>query len=102
MYPLTCRAGFAVPIKDGKFEIVGLSAVANDTDELMRITLVDEGSFTVINDTNYIPAEKPYLADMQGTIMLGTIFEEPIKVRNGANVVNVTNCVPGKTFLYIR
>ena len=103
MYPITCRAGFAIPIKKaGRCDVLGVSAVAKDTTLAMRLTLVDEDSFATISDTAYAPLNKPYIADLQGDTMFGVFFEEPIKVRNGVNVVNCDNCDPGKIFVYVR
>lgn len=102
MYPITCRAGYALPVKAGRFEITGISAVAKDTTTPIRLTLVDEGSYATIDDLNYVATNKPFLADLQGDTMFRVFFPEPIKVRNGVNLVHADNCVPGKIFVYIR
>ena len=42
MYPLTCHAGFNVPARAGKFEIVGFTALADQTDQDTEFAIIDD------------------------------------------------------------
>lgn len=104
MYPMTCAGGYPVPLKKGRFSVCGVAMAVNDTTAASRITLVDSGDFAVLTDSAYI---KTPLLDLKGLAnadgVVGIMFEEPIKVREGVCITNLTtNMLPGRTLVYIK
>lgn len=98
MYVCQCAGGYAVPIKTGKFKVKGIAASGVDTTSTIRLTVVDSGLFKILPDTS---DHKPVLIDLQGTSMVGVVFDEPIVVRNGVCVTNANNVNPGKVTLLV-
>jgi hypothetical protein len=104
MYPITCYAGYALPIKAGRFKICGISAAVNSTAAASRITIVDNGSNTIVAENQ---ALKTVLADLKGLAntdgVLTEMFAEPIQVRNGVTVTDGSgNTLAGRNFVYIK
>jgi hypothetical protein len=104
MYPITCLGGYPIPIKKGRFAIMGIVAVVNDTASASRVTLVDSDEGKEIPDSQSV---KPVISDMKGLAngdaTLGIMFAEPIKVRHGITITSATtNIVAGRTLVYIQ
>uniref|UniRef100_A0A6H1ZWD3 Uncharacterized protein n=1 Tax=viral metagenome TaxID=1070528 RepID=A0A6H1ZWD3_9ZZZZ len=111
MYPIQCYAGFAMPIKKGKFEIYGFSATVSDPTVDSRLVIVDD---TTIADTDVlgkvliladINSQKVILVNKKGIAnvdpYLAEGFSEPIKTRNGTSVL-ARNLIGGSVCLYVR
>ena len=94
MYPLTCAGGYPVPIAKGKFKVVGFVATVSDPTAASRVTFIDSDANTPLLDSQ---ALKGVLADLKGLAnadgVLGAFFDEPIHVRDGITISNLTNVV---------
>jgi len=103
MYPLTCAGGYPVPIKAGRFSICGVAMTASDPTAASRCTFVDSGGFIIETDSQDL---KPVLADIKGVAnvdgLKSVFFPEPIRVRNGISIANLTNVVSGRTIVYVQ
>lgn len=110
MYPLTCHAGFPMPVKAGKFEITGFSLAAEDTSLSIEVLLVD--------DVNILPTDKfgklltsfdenkVVLCHRKGIATYGVQidtfeFSEPIKTRHGLSI-RAENVLTGSLCVYVR
>jgi hypothetical protein len=98
-----------MPIKKGKFEIVGIVATVNDTTAASRLTLIDSDDFKVYPDASDIQwsHDRCTIFDQKGLAnadaTLGVIFPEPLKCNRGLALNSLsTNLVAGKTFVYVR
>jgi len=109
MYPITCHAGFPLPVASGKFEVLGLCVAINDTTADSQIVLVDDPDIdqeTIVGRLlTTLEGQKGILVNMKGLAnadaTLEHSFEEPIKVRNGLSIYG-TNLVPGSICVYRR
>jgi len=107
MYPIQCYAGYSIPVKAGKFEVVGMTAVVTDITATSRFAIVDDENITGTQGfvLNSLTNKKRILADLQGIASsdgtLGIIFPEPMKTRNGLSVY-MENVVAGSLTVYIR
>jgi len=110
MYPLTCYAGYALPLKAGKWEICQISAAIEDVDVDAKLTLIDDQDLT---DTSIfgriLPDAETYKTPFielksngAGYGELSENFHEPIKLRKGLSIVACDNLKPGKIFVYYR
>jgi len=107
MYPIQCCAGYSIPAKAGKFEILGMVAVANDITASSRFAIVDDENITgkqgFVLDS--LTNKKRILGDIKGIASsdgtLGIIFPEAIKTRNGTSVY-MENVVAGSLIVYTR
>lgn len=111
MYPMTCAGGYPVPIKGGRFEVIGFKATVNTTTSDSRVTLMDD---PFINEgdkqgriltasyadrgTKFIDVKG--MADIDAN--LEVLFPEPMKIRNGVSLIRADNVVPGSMILYIK
>lgn len=108
MRPLTCRAGYPMPIARGRFEVWGFCATVNNTAAVSRLTLVDSEDYApVANDSTLCAAnERRLMTDAKGLAngdgYLSVIFPEPIKTIKGVTVAATTNLEAGKIFVYVR
>jgi len=109
MYPIQCHAGFAMPVKAGKMEIVGFHA----TVDLLTAT----SEFAIVDDNTIKPDDKwghllGTIEDQDGIIVyckgLGSIdtsldfvFPEPIKTRYGISIYG-DNLLAGSVCVYVR
>jgi len=102
MYHVTCAGGYALPIKEGRFEILGLSCPVNDPTAVSQITLVDGDDFKPVTDSAYNKTviEKKGVASVDGT--LEAWFPEAIKLRKGLTIAVATNLKAGKMMVYAR
>jgi hypothetical protein len=107
MYPITCKGGYPLPIKAGRFSIWGISITAANTAAASRITLVDCATNREVSDAEILTDKdtRPVLMDLKGLANgdgnLSFVFPEPIKVRNGVTIANGTNLLPGRNIVYI-
>ena len=104
MYPIQCHGGYSLPIKAGKFEVLGVQIPASSTAVATRITLRDSAASKVVTDA---PESGSVIFDGQGIAngdgAISVMFAEPIKVRNGVTVDdNFSNGTAGKNCVYIR
>lgn len=104
MYPLLCKGGYPVPIKAGRFSIVGVMATVNDPTAASRLTLIDSGEGLQVTDDQ---AMKPVICDIKGLAnadgTIGVMFAEPIKLRDGVSIgSNTTNLMAGRTIVYVQ
>jgi len=114
MYPLTCHAGYPMPVKAGKFEVWGFQATVRETGSDSQVTLVDDKNITVDNNntkwgnllTSTEAAERPtHILEKKGYCIFnnGTLeymLSEPIKTRKGISVY-LTNINPGTLKVFV-
>lgn len=110
MYPLQCAGGFPLPIKAGKLEIYGVSAVVSDTTAASRLTLIDDRNLPEgavvgrVLGSDY--DDDKGIIDIKGIAsadgVLEQIFPEPLKLRHGLSSVNSSNLVAGTIKVYVR
>ena len=104
MYPIQCAGGYALPIKEGKFEICGVQIPSSNTAAAIRMTLRDSDARKIVTDlpeNGTVIFDSKGLANAQGEISV--MFAEPIKVRNGVTIDdNFSNGIAGKNCVYVR
>jgi len=111
MYPLTCRGGFPVPIKAGRFEVIGVRATVDTTTTDSRLRLIDDPNIKegdqygkILSDT-YTGAGTQ-IVDIKGIggsdANLEALFPEPMKLRHGVSITHADNLVTGSIALYVR
>lgn len=109
MYPLTCNAGYPMPVRAGKFEVFAMSAtvatLANDS----RVKLIDDRGITDVNFGRILPntfvgpteiIDVKNIGNGSGTVEAS--LAEPVKVRNGISVAIADNIVAGSLKLFVR
>lgn len=110
MYPLTCHAGFPMPVKAGKFEICGFSCAAEDTSVAIEVVLVDDvtiqptdkfGRLLESTDNN-----KVVLMHRKGIATYGVQidsfeFSQPMKTRYGLSI-RAENVLSGSLCVYVN
>lgn len=117
MYPLQCHAGFNVPARAGKFDIVGFTATVEDNSADAYIGIVDDenidqsGKAGLLIDSLEPPTEyknilvnKHFDAKAADTGDVDTIEWFPpecIKTRFGTSIC-FTNIKQGSFCLYVR
>lgn len=109
MYPLTCVAGFPMPLHAGKYEIYGVSATVDSLAENARIRLYDDRGITDSKHGRIL--EKDFVGTVElvdvkgignGNGNLEKWFAEPIKTRNGISASISDNIVAGSLSVYVR
>jgi hypothetical protein len=108
MRPMTCKAGYPVPVSGGMCQIVGYSAALSDPTAVGRLTLVDRdpyaalGSAVVPDDSSVkeVIIDKKVVASIDGNVT--EMFPEPIKAVNGVVAMHATNLIPGKILIYVK
>ena len=109
MYPLTCYAGFPMPLKAGKFEIAGYSCAADDTTLAMELAIVDDNTI-MPSDTfgkllDNADDYKFKIVHRKAAITYGNQLKEqfsfPIKTRYGISISS-TNIRGGSLCVYVR
>jgi len=108
MYPILCPAGYGIPLKGGKMEIIHITAAASDTNATARLTLLDDsnitgkwGSLVASKDKNhYQILDLKRVAVCEPNIRFEPI--ESIKTRYGISILHATNLVPGSINIYVR
>ncbi len=109
MYPITCKAGFSIPAKAGKFDVLGYSVRINDETADSEFALVDDSNIIQGNDSGYVLGsltnQKTIIAHVAGLAnldsVLAVMFPEPIKTRYGLSIL-ATNLLPGSIIVYMR
>jgi len=109
MRPLTCHAGFPLPLYVGKVEVCGVSATVNDPTAVSRLTLIDDMDLprgTPVGRILTDDGQKVPFIDIKGLAnadaRLTEIFFEPVKMIYGVSVTNAQNLLGGKVMLYVR
>lgn len=110
MYPLQCYAGYFVPIKEGRLEIIGVQTVVSTTSSASRIVFTDDkdikdrDKFGKIKPSNY--DKQKGIIDVKGIANIDAILEQffpnPLKTRFGLSAVETTNIVPGTIKVYVK
>lgn len=112
-YPLTCAAGFNVPARAGKYEILGFTATVADATVDSQMAIVDDARIGqdvkqgFIIDSLESPTEyKNIIANIKGHgSAYDTVLEwfppEPVKTRYGISLC-FTNIEQGSLCLYVR
>lgn len=110
MQPILCSAGYGVPLKAGRLEIVQVIAPGSDTNSSSRLTLIDDGAledgdkfgnFVATKTSKHrLVFDKKRVAACHANI--DEELAEPMKVIHGISVLNAENLVPGSIFVYIR
>lgn len=110
MYPIQCYAGYYVPVKAGKFEIVGFEAVVNTLTSAATINFVDDEGIKPWDKFGRLLSssqtlQPPILTDKtsaSGGTLLGRQFAEPVKVRHGLSAMTTDNCIPGQIIVWVK
>ena len=110
MYPLTCYAGYALPVRVGKFEVCQIIAALEDIDVDAKLTLIDDQALTETSvHGRILPDSEDYKTPIielkSNASTVGELiesFHEPIKLRKGISIVACDNLKPGKIFVYVR
>jgi hypothetical protein len=105
MYPIQCAAGFSIPLKGGRFSIVGINATIKDPTAVARIAIVDDPNIKAtqgycldnLDNTINVLCDFKSVANTVGNI--GEVFAEPIKTRYGTSAF-FTNLVAGSVCVY--
>lgn len=110
-YPITCYAGFPMPLVKGKFEIVGFNATVEVPASASQITIFDDYSIKDSDNFGKLVAvadiynTKVILADIKGYAAtdsnLSYEFPEPIKIRYGISIA-ANNIEGGSICVYRR
>lgn len=103
MYPLHCTGGFAMPIRSGKFEVVGVGINLATIDSDYELSLWDTGTNAIV-DHEHPPTDARRIFHVNGTGAGPEFirFPESIKVRGGLSVGVATNIDPGELYIYVR
>ena len=114
MYPLTCVAGFNVPVRQGKYEIVGFTCAVGTPGAASHIAIVDDPGINpewttgrLLGDEIDPPTEiKGILVHKVAnlTAVEATLEwhpQEPIKTRHGISI-HTENIMQGSFCLYVR
>ena len=108
MHIMTCYAGFPLPLKAGKCEILGVQAPILDTGAPSQLILWDDYSIDETAQYGNIYSsddrtKKVQLVDLKGISNadgeLSQVFPEPLKLRRGLSVM-LSNI--SKVFVYVR
>jgi len=110
MYPLTCHAGFNVPARSGKFEVVGFTVTVEDETADSYFAIVDDPAINQSGKAGLILStlteQKNVLAHKKGD---GSSYDgdlewfppESIKTRYGLSLY-YTNVKAGSVCVYVR
>ena len=110
-YPLTCRAGYPLPIKPGKFTIKKIIAAVNDRTANSRLILIDDHTVKAPESQGKVRSAKTYpehtqIIDMKGVGGQGMGYldsgELNLKLRDGLTVVDTTNLQAGGIAVYVE
>ena len=119
MYPLTCHAGFNVPAKAGKFDIVGFTVSGNDalaSNVPIEFAIIDDNTIKVDDKmgkliasldpptvVKHIIVNKKVTFDTSGTHdhFIEWFPSEPVKTRYGISLY-FNNIKQGSVCLYVK
>ena len=119
MYPLTCHAGFNVPARAGRFDIVGFTVSGNDalaSDVPIEFAIIDDetinqsgitgkiiSSLDPPTEVKHIIVNKKVMFDTSGTHdhFIEWFPSEPVKTRYGISLY-FNNIKQGSDCLYVK
>lgn len=105
MYFLQCAGGYANPVKDGKFNIMGVCATVKDTTAASRVTLVDNAQRACLA-SSYAAQQEPEIIDIKGVAnvngILQVCFDDPLVARKGLSCTNADNIVAGSLKVFVK
>ena len=109
-YPLTCKAGYPLPIKPGKFTIKKIIAAVNDRTANSRLILIDDHTVKAPEKQGTVRSTKTsdytQIIDMKGVGGQGMGYldsgEINLKMRDGLTVVDTTNLQAGGIAVYVE
>ena len=109
-YPLLCAGGFPVPLKAGKFEIIGYSVAPSTIGTQMDIGLVDDETIkegvgfgnVIDSEENCLRANRiiHFAKQPANAGVYDFIFPAPVKTRNGLSLYT-TNVLAGTFCVYV-
>lgn len=103
MYFIECPGKFFLPIRRGKFEILGMQATVDDVTAVSRVVLIDSDSFDVKGSTFDV---RKGIIDVKGLPnqkgVLEQIFPGSLKTIQGLTVVQSNNVVAGTIKVFIK
>lgn len=107
-YPLQCYAGLPMPLKAGKFEVVGYSAAPSAVGTAVEIALIDDETIKAGDSFGKLCADMatyPTTVIVWDKVAAGYTasrdFSEPIKLRHGLSVYT-SNVQGGSLCVYVR
>jgi hypothetical protein len=109
MYPLLCTAGFPMPLKAGKFEIVGYSVAARNPALAIEVAIYDDRGITSDRFGRILPNAdefKSKIVHRKGIATYGVQIDsqamtEPIKTRYGISA-HTSNVEGGSFCVYVK
>jgi hypothetical protein len=109
MYPLLCTAGYPMPLKAGKFEIVGWSVAARNPAVAIEVAIYDDRGITSDTFGRILPNPEDYKAKLihrKGITTYGVQIDSPvmtesIKTRYGISV-HTSNVEGGSFCVYVK
>ncbi|MBU0959869.1 MAG: hypothetical protein KKB31_08020 [Nanoarchaeota archaeon] len=109
VYPLTCKAGYNVPVKQGKYEVTGFSVTVLDPAADSYFAIVDDEDIVQSSETGRLlttlTGVKNVLCHIKGLANIDTLlsyeFSEPVKTRYGVSIYG-SNMVAGSVCVYSR
>ena len=110
-YPLTCRAGYPMPIKPGKNKVLKIIAAVEDRAMNSRLTVIDDHQMNVGDKQGTVRSTKTsnhtQIVDLkgiggQGPGVLEAELPGGLKLRDGVNVVDTTNLQAGSIAIYVE
>lgn len=112
MYVMQCVGGYAVPLKGGRYQVVGMRATVSTTTTASRVVLCDDSGITEgAKWGRFLDGTTPYnyttnVVDTKGIAnvdgYLEVLYPEPLQVRHGLSAVVTDNIIPGSLIVYIR
>jgi hypothetical protein len=103
MYPLQCTAGYPMPVKDGKFEIVAISAKLSTVGTDWELSLWDTGVNAIVDEDNP-PGDSKRIFHLLDTGDQSPFisFPEPLKTRKGISVGATSGLDAGQIYVYVK
>ena len=109
-YPITCKGGYPMPIRPGKFKIKRILAAVSDRTANSRLILIDDHTLTSSDNQGTVRSTKTssytQIIDMKGVGGQGMGYldsgEINLKLRDGLTVVDTTNLQPGGICIYVE
>lgn len=103
MYPLHCYAGYGMPIRAGKYEIVAIGFKAETIATDTQLSLWDTASNTTV-DEDSPPGDATRIFNIYNTGDGPDFYPlpEPLKTRKGISVGTTSNIDGGQIYIYVR
>jgi hypothetical protein len=103
MYPLQCTAGYPMPVKDGKFEIVAVGAKFTTAATAYEIAIWDTGVNALIDEDNPpVDARRIFHFYGKDDASPFCVFPDPLKTRKGISIGTIGNIDPGQIYVYVK